>query len=237
MTTSTYTKNYYHVLDLQIPRSKQDARGVTPDAVKKAYRKRLLGVHPDKVSRSKSTPVNENGVASGAREEESGGAASIETERERDKGGKDGMSYTVDDVKEAFRILGDAGEKSRYDTWLFNPSHNNTHLLHPLQHNTTIPHSTGPSPDFLLGLEVLDLEDFREGGAGGGHDEVSGGNGDGEEEMKWTRACRCGDDEGFVITEEELDGAMERGEGEVLVGCGGCSLWVRVGFGVLEGEG
>jgi diphthamide biosynthesis protein 4 len=25
---------------------------------------------------------------------------------------------------------------------------------------------------------------------------------------------------------------VQRGDQEVLVGCGGCSLWVRVGFGV-----
>lgn len=51
----------------------------------------------------------------------------------------------------------------------------------------------------------------------------------------WTRAChRCGADPGFSIEEEALEAAEERGEGEVLVGCGGCSLWVRVEFGVVE---
>ena len=50
-----------------------------------------------------------------------------------------------------------------------------------------------------------------------------------------SRACRCGADKGFMILEEELEDAEGRGEKEVLVGCEGCSLWVRVGFDVEEG--
>jgi diphthamide biosynthesis protein 4 len=52
--------------------------------------------------------------------------------------------------------------------------------------------------------------------------------------MEWTRACRCGMEKGYTILEEELEDAEQRGEGEVLVGCEGCSLWVRVGFGVED---
>lgn len=56
-----------------------------------------------------------------------------------------------------------------------------------------------------------------------------------QNEMQWTRPCRCGAEKGFRILESELESAEARGEREVLVGCEGCSLWVRVGFDVEEG--
>lgn len=60
-------------------------------------------------------------------------------------------------------------------------------------------------------LQSVDLDDF-----------------DYDEERKcWTRACRCGAGEGFVITEEDL------AAGDDVVGCCGCSLWVKVGYEVV----
>ncbi|CCX33571.1 Similar to Diphthamide biosynthesis protein 4; acc. no. Q4WPF7 [Pyronema omphalodes CBS 100304] len=59
---------------------------------------------------------------------------------------------------------------------------------------------------------------------------------DGEDEVRWTKACRCGEEEGFVLTEKELGEAAGEGEKEVLVGCVGCSLWWRVGFEVVDEE-
>ena len=46
----------------------------------------------------------------------------------------------------------------------------------------------------------------------------------------WTRSCRCGDDRGFIVAETELEKNAE--DGEVIVGCKGCSLWLRVLFSV-----
>jgi len=46
----------------------------------------------------------------------------------------------------------------------------------------------------------------------------------------WSRSCRCGDTKGFVITETELEKHIE--DGELTVGCKGCSLWLRVLFSV-----
>jgi diphthamide biosynthesis protein 4 len=68
------------------------------------------------------------------------------------------------------------------------------------------------------GEESLDLDDLP-------FDEASG---------EWYRVCRCGEERGFVVTEAELEEEMARGGREVVVGCRGCSLWVRVGFGVVE---
>lgn len=76
----------------------------------------------------------------------------------------------------------------------------------------------------------------REAGEQGERDGTWDGDVEGEGEIIWTRACRCGAEQGFRIREAELEAAEGRGEREVLVGCEGCSLWVRVGFDV-EVEG
>lgn len=54
-----------------------------------------------------------------------------------------------------------------------------------------------------------------------------------EKGQMWYSECRCGDQRGFVVQEGDLEAAEEFGEVEVQ--CGGCSLWMRVQFGV-EGE-
>ena len=87
-------------------------------------------------------------------------------------------------------------------------------LLLTLHKESTRSHHTGE--------EVVDLDDltYEEG------------------EGKWYRGCRCGEERGFVVTEGELEDAEGKGEREVVVGCAGCSLVLRVGFGVVEeGEG
>ncbi|KAL6716457.1 Diphthamide biosynthesis protein 4 [Lecanora helva] len=48
----------------------------------------------------------------------------------------------------------------------------------------------------------------------------------------WYRSCRCGRERAYVVTEEELEANTEYGE--VITGCGGCSLWLRVTFAIAE---
>ncbi|KAM0701364.1 hypothetical protein Q7P35_011725 [Cladosporium inversicolor] len=69
---------------------------------------------------------------------------------------------------------------------------------------------------FRTGLDTVDLDDLT-------YDE-------GKE--IWTRGCRCGNDHGFVVTEAELE--LNAEDGELIIGCRGCSLWLRVLFGVEE---
>lgn len=68
---------------------------------------------------------------------------------------------------------------------------------------------------FHTGIETVDLDDL----------EID------EAQSIWFRSCRCGDDRGFLIKETDLDEAAS--EGEISVGCRGCSLWLKVLFGVI----
>lgn len=69
---------------------------------------------------------------------------------------------------------------------------------------------------FRTGIETVDLDDLET-------DEAQG---------VWYRSCRCGDERGFLIRESDLEEAAE--DGEISVGCRGCSLWLKVLFGVVE---
>lgn len=73
---------------------------------------------------------------------------------------------------------------------------------------------------FHTGEEVVDLDDLA-------YDEGEG---------IWYRACRCGEDRGYVVTERQLEDEEAKGGREVVVGCKGCSLWIRVGFGIVEDD-
>ncbi|USP79909.1 Diphthamide biosynthesis protein 4 [Curvularia clavata] len=134
--------------------------------------------------------------------------------------------YTIDDIKEAYTTLADPRTRAEYETWF-------------LHHRDTLPTSSSVAAverdkaenDFILGLEVLDLSEFECTST----KSTQAQQADEEERMQWTRACRCGAEKGFLILEEELEDAEARGEKEVLVGCEGCSLWIRVGFDVEEG--
>lgn len=48
----------------------------------------------------------------------------------------------------------------------------------------------------------------------------------------WTKPCRCGDGGGFVVTEDELEANAQ--DGELITGCKGCSLWIKVLYSVEE---
>lgn len=66
------------------------------------------------------------------------------------------------------------------------------------------------------GLDTTDLDDLLSN----------------EEQGMWYRSCRCGNEQGFMVTEEELERNAEYGE--VVIGCRGCSLWLRVTFAMSE---
>ncbi|KAF1929526.1 uncharacterized protein M421DRAFT_60062 [Didymella exigua CBS 183.55] len=202
-----YTHNYYHILGLDAPGPASPAARPKSAELRRAYRTALLRAHPDKASTTATAT-----------------AAKAERGQRGEVAGKGGAAYTVDHVREAFRVLDDPASRARYDAWVVTTPHFLSSSAG--SHLGTAAAASGVqtlSADFVLGLDVLDLSDFRELDSGP------------EQEVEWCRACRCGEQVGFRIREEDLVDAEQRGEGEVLVGCQGCSLWVRVGFGVDEG--
>jgi len=116
-------------------------------------------------------------------------------------------TFSIDQITTAFTVLSDPAQRKRYDQELGNVN-----------------------AEVAIGkvLQTVDLDDMEyceEGQEGKG---------------VWWRGCRCGEEKGFVLTEEDLEDGEEEGEGDggqVVVGCVGCSLWVRVVYGVVLDEG
>ncbi|KAF2810116.1 uncharacterized protein BDZ99DRAFT_304622 [Mytilinidion resinicola] len=217
--------NAYTVLALPNPAGKAV---ITAAEIRRAYRRALLRWHPDKaVSASSSSDTAAAAAApNGAKKNRHGNGAREEEEEEEEKKKKKKKKkeaeagYSVDDITAAYRTLADPQLRRALDLCL--ATH---HSAQPLG-------ASGRGPGertWLSGLELVDLDDlvFEEGGKGSG--------------AVWYKSCRCGSKRGFVVREAELEEALEENEGhggkggEVLVGCGGCSLWIRVGFGVVEG--
>ncbi|KAK4499826.1 hypothetical protein PRZ48_008012 [Zasmidium cellare] len=66
------------------------------------------------------------------------------------------------------------------------------------------------------GMEIVDLEEL---------DFI-------EKSGTWARDCRCGSKPAYIITEPELEKNADFGE--LITGCKGCSLWLKVLFTVEE---
>ncbi|KAF4968153.1 hypothetical protein FSARC_4429 [Fusarium sarcochroum] len=75
---------------------------------------------------------------------------------------------------------------------------------------------TGQDGAFQTGVENVDLDDLA-------FDEA---------EECWYRSCRCGNEKSYVFHEADLEEVSD--EGELVVGCLDCSLWLRVHFAVMD---
>jgi diphthamide biosynthesis protein 4 len=113
-------------------------------------------------------------------------------------------TYTIDQITEAYATLSILKLRSEYNR--------------VLQLRARPPKGTGQGDDqiFRSGLEIVDLSDLS-------YDEMG---------EVWFKSCRCGDERGFQIREADLEEASDIGE--LHVGCRGCSLWLKVLFGVVE---
>ncbi|EME80372.1 uncharacterized protein MYCFIDRAFT_31649 [Pseudocercospora fijiensis CIRAD86] len=111
--------------------------------------------------------------------------------------GKD-ANTSIDEIAEAYRVLGDAKLRSEYDR------------------RRSIRKGPGNEAEDTrhAGMETVDLSDL----------EVD------EKSEQWIRSCRCGSEPAFVVTETELEKNIEYGE--LITGCKGCSLWLKVLFSV-----
>ncbi|EHK96889.1 putative Diphthamide biosynthesis protein 4 [Glarea lozoyensis 74030] len=112
--------------------------------------------------------------------------------------------YSIDQISEAFNVLIDARSRADYDKDL------------ELQGQTNDIGGVGNQQNFHTGIETMDLDDL----------ETEEGQG------IWYRGCRCGETRGFLIVQRELEEAVD--DGEIDVGCRGCSLWLKVLFAVID---
>lgn len=115
-------------------------------------------------------------------------------------------TYSIDQISEAFRILSNSRSRATYDK----------ELKLQRENSNTEGGKGGQGQAFRTGVETVDLDDL----------EVD------DDQNIWYRSCRCGDECGFLIAETDLEEAAD--DGEVNVGCRGCSLWLKVQFGVIE---
>ncbi|KAH8587059.1 CSL zinc finger-domain-containing protein [Bisporella sp. PMI_857] len=115
--------------------------------------------------------------------------------------------YSIDEITRAYQVLGHTKKRAEYDLVLLKITQSGG--------EKGIAEREGKT-----GLETVDLDDLEF-------------EGEGKEAGTWSKQCRCGDENGFVVTEEDLEGNVS--EGEIVVGCRGCSLSLKVLFGVLDG--
>lgn len=52
------------------------------------------------------------------------------------------------------------------------------------------------------------------------------------DQLKWTRACRCGEAGGYILKESDLE--ANGTARAIMVQCAGCSLWIEVTYDVEE---
>ncbi|KAB8239612.1 diphthamide biosynthesis protein 4 [Aspergillus alliaceus] len=114
-------------------------------------------------------------------------------------------TYTIDEITTAYRTLSDPQLRTEYDRAL-------------RLDRTKAAEREKTGAVFHTGLEVVDLEDL-------GCEEEG-------DSAYWYRGCRCGDEKGFLVTERDLEREVEHGE--IVVGCRGCSLWMKILFAVEE---
>ncbi|GAM85205.1 hypothetical protein ANO11243_032090 [Dothideomycetidae sp. 11243] len=112
-----------------------------------------------------------------------------------------GERFSIDQITNAFDTLKDPSAKSDYDR-----------KLALVQRSTLSGNGDQEDARFFSGLDTVDLDDLD-------FDDST---------QTWRRSCRCGHEEGFVVTEDDLESAAS--VGELVIGCRGCSLWLKILF-------
>ena len=113
---------------------------------------------------------------------------------------------TIDQITQAYRTLSHPSARAAYDRTF--------HLS--LRNEQSQALKDPGNPLSYSGLEIIDLDDMH-------HDAQAG---------FYYHSCRCGRERTYTIRDEDLEAHAD--EGEISVGCEGCSLWIRVEFLVKE---
>ncbi|WPG98700.1 Hypothetical protein R9X50_00149400 [Acrodontium crateriforme] len=109
---------------------------------------------------------------------------------------------TVDDISLAYKTISDPKLRADYDQAWKISQANDFTATNGRVHKT--------------GLDTIDLDALD-------YDEAS---------RTWSKGCRCGDTQGFIVSEANLEDHIE--DGELTIGCKGCSLWLRILFSAEE---
>lgn len=194
--------SHYEILHLPHPPA-----SLRKEDIKAAYHRALLQYHPDKSGLSiPSSPGEETGKQNNL-------SGDLNTP-------KSAEIRTVDRITTAYKVLSSPTAKAEYDQFLlvsgFRAASKNTGR------------NGNDDSAFRTGLEVLDLDDMAT------ETVVCQPSGDRAKFAieTWYRGCRCGDEKGFMVTEEDLEKEVEKGE--IIIGCRGCSLWAKVMFAAHE---
>lgn len=118
------------------------------------------------------------------------------------RGNESHDKYSVDQISQAFTVLSSPVQRAQYDNEL-----RLKRLEGGGQHTFR---------GFQTGIENVDLDDLD-------FDDNEG---------KWYRSCRCGNERGYSFQEDDLIEIQD--DGVLLVGCHDCSLWLKVHFAVAE---
>ena len=208
--TAEAAPTHYEVLNLPYNPSGSSPK-LTPSGLRAAYRAALLRHHPDKKTALKKLADT---VIDRKQGTDPAGACAAPLSEEA-------PGRTVDEIALAYAVLADPRKRAEYDRKL--------RLGRGVGGYAA---EKGRKGGFYkgsdIGVESVDLDDMSYN--------VEGGSG------IWSRGCRCGSEGGFVLREEELEGALEEMEegvegtktAEIVVGCQGCSLGLRVCFAVVE---
>lgn len=108
------------------------------------------------------------------------------------------QGYSIDEIVSAYQTLLDHDKRVAY---------NNS-----LKYTSIDSAVEGANKSAHEGVESFDLGELL-------YDERLG---------RWHKQCRCGNEHGYVVTEDELE--KEMSHGEIYIGCNGCSLFIRVLF-------
>jgi curved DNA-binding protein CbpA len=114
--------------------------------------------------------------------------------------------YSIDQITAAYTVLSSPGQRTEYDA-----------KLRQAQALSGFGGSNG-GPRFQTGVENVDLDDLP-------FDETK---------ERWYRSCRCGNERGYLFGEADLIEVED--DGELMVGCQDCSLWLKVHFAVVDDE-
>ncbi|KAK3495859.1 hypothetical protein B0T13DRAFT_473542 [Neurospora crassa] len=178
---------------------------LTPAIIKQAYRRALLTHHPDKSSSNFSS--------------------STSTSNSHLNSHPPKTLYTIDQISLAYTTLSSPTLRTQYDASLRRLAAASSRT-----HPTTTLGKGNVVEDFQTGIDTIDLDDM----VFVPHESSSSTGISSNEKDTWYRPCRCGNERGFALTEEDLEENADLGE--VLVQCADCTIWLRVCYVVAEDD-